>query len=113
MSETWHPSTGPQEATGGSAAGPAVPPDAGQHPGLPLPPATGASNPPVPPYSGPAGPQQWVATPYPTAGPGAAGQDPTGRYASVAGGPPTPPAGTWATPPWPGWGPGGPHGVPP
>ena len=114
MSEMWHPSTGPQGAEEGSTAGTAVPPGADQYPGLPTPPAGGAPILPAPPYAGPAGPQQWVAVPNPlTAGPGAGAQDPTGRYASVVAGPPTPPAGTWAQSPWPGWGPGGSPGVPP
>ncbi len=112
MSEMWHPSTGPQEAEEGSTAGPSVPPDADQYPGLPTPPAGGAPILPAPPYAGPAGPQQWVAVPNSlTAGPGA--QDPTGRYASVAAGLPTPPAGPGAQSPWPGWGSGGSQGVPP
>jgi len=84
MSETWDPTTGPDEPTQPGQAGRAIP--------LP-----------------PAGAPQGTSVPPPAPPPPAF--DPTSGTPAVGPGSPTPPAGTWPPPPQSVWGPG-PQGAP-
>ena len=105
MSETWDPTTGPDEPTQPTAADPMARPDAtGSVPASP--PADAGSPIPLPPAGAPQG-SPLPASPAPWF-------DPTGGQPAVGPGSATPPAGTWPPPPQSVWGAGSSaQGLPP
>ena len=120
MSETWPPSTGPEDADDAGATGrpPPVRPRTAptpRHRESPIP-----LGPVMPdyrreyPYA--AGPDGGVLPPSGRVVPAAArrsGQHPTDENPVVGAGSPTPPSGTWPPPPYPGWGAGSAAGAAP